>query len=387
MSASKKPLLSLFLVVATELIGFGMIIPVFPQLGLKLGVSSWMLGILLAAYSAAQFIASPVLGALSDRIGRRPVLIFSKLGSMVGYLVLAFSHNYWLFLLSRLIDGFTGGNISVARAYVADVTSPETRSKGMAVIGIAFGLGFILGPALGGFLYQFGDGLMAAGLTAAALSGLALLFTILFLKEPLERTPSQHPFSNIFSAFADLKGPLIGVVLVVQGLYMMIFSGMEVTFSIFTHYRLAFNEAQNSWLFVFLGLVTLVIQGGIVRRSKWSPKSMLLLGIPLTALGFLGLGLSHSLGVLLAALAALASGMGLTSAALPSWLSTLIDSESQGAGMGIFEAISSLSRVLGPLAALPLFGWSPVGCYLVYTGVLVALFGVILSLGKRPSRA
>ncbi|MEK7299169.1 MAG: MFS transporter [Candidatus Margulisiibacteriota bacterium] len=150
----KKPprfaLFTLFWVVATELIGFGLIIPVLPQIAARYQPNPYLLGFLLASYSLCQFFSAPILGRLSDKYGRKPVLLVSKMGTCISYLIFAFSGTYWLILLSRMLDGFTGGNISVARAYVADVTTDEHRSRGMAVIGMAFGFGFLLGPAMGG---------------------------------------------------------------------------------------------------------------------------------------------------------------------------------------------------------------------------------------------
>ena len=148
-----KPLFILFFVVFTELIGFGIIIPVLPQLAKTYQLNYFSLGVLMAAFSFAQFIAAPFLGHLSDKFGRKPVLIFSKAGTMLAYCILAYAQTYWVFLFARLLDGFTGGNIAVARAYVCDVTLHKDRAKGMAIIGIAFGLGFIVGPAISGFFY------------------------------------------------------------------------------------------------------------------------------------------------------------------------------------------------------------------------------------------
>jgi DHA1 family tetracycline resistance protein-like MFS transporter len=202
MSASKASLGILFLVVATELIGFGLIIPVLPQIAISFEADPTLLGVLMAAYSFAQFIAAPLLGALSDKYGRKPLLVISKLGTVFAYILLALSQSYVLFLIARLLDGFTGGNISVARAYVADVTSAENRSKGMAVIGIAFGTGFVLGPALGGFLFREGGGHFVPALVAGSLSLIAAILTILFLKEPEKRQESKSAASQLVSGIS-----------------------------------------------------------------------------------------------------------------------------------------------------------------------------------------
>ena len=172
-----------FLIVSTELIGFGLIIPVLPQLASQFEIDYFFIGLLMASYSIAQFISAPILGHLSDKFGRKPILILSKLGSVISYIILAFSSQYWMFLVSRLLDGFTGGNISVARAYLVDITDKKNRAKGMAIIGISFGIGFILGPALGG-VFHGGSHVIVTSFIAGGLSLIALILTILFLQEP-----------------------------------------------------------------------------------------------------------------------------------------------------------------------------------------------------------
>lgn len=380
-SSHKKALWTLFMVVATELIGFGLIIPILPQLGFKLHVPTLWVGFLMAAYSAAQFIAAPLLGQLSDRIGRRPVLLLSKLGTMIGYFVLAASHSFGLFLLSRLIDGFTGGNISVARAYIADITTPENRPKGMAVIGIAFGVGFIFGPALGGFLYPYGQALPA--LVAAGFSGIALILTYFFLPEPEHRTPSHSPQRQLWSGLSVLKAKWVPLILGTQLIYMLIFAGFETTFAVFTQFTFAFNEQQNSWLFVFAGLMTMLVQGGVTRRIMGKPKRMLLIGLATTAAAFALLSSAQHLSLLLLGVATLALGMGLISAYLPAIFSTLIPNENQGSAMGVYEGLNSLCRVFGPILAFGLFSLSIPGTYSLFA-IALALTGIVILLGFLP---
>jgi DHA1 family tetracycline resistance protein-like MFS transporter len=369
----KKSLFILFIVVATELIGFGLIIPVLPQLATQFNVSSFYLGILMAAYSAAQFVAAPFLGALSDRYGRRPILLLSKLGTIFGYGVLAVSHSYSLFLLSRIIDGFTGGNISIARAYVADVTTPENRPKGMAVIGIAFGVGFILGPALGGFLYSFANGQTIAALTAGGFSLLAFILTYFLLEEPPHRKVTESTFSLLKTGFKAFGSPIVQCICLAQLLFMLAFSGFETSFSVFTQHKFGFNTVQNSWLFVYAGLMTLVVQGYITRKKTAQPKKMVLMGLVLTACGFSSLAASQQLVTLCIGIGLMALGMGIVSAYLPSLLSTSTPQEHQGSILGFYEGIGSISRVFGPLAAFSLFSVSPSFCYTLYAVTLAAI--------------
>jgi len=375
---SQRPLLILYFVVATELIGFGLVIPILPQIGLQFASSNLMLSGLVAAYSASQFIASPVLGALSDRYGRKPVLVASKMGSLLGYLLFGFSTNFTMMLVSRLLDGFTGGNISTARAYVADVTSEADRPKGMAVIGMAFGTGFILGPALGGVLYNVGNmGHLVPGLVAAFLSLLATIITILFLKEPPIRRSHRLEIKPMVQAICH---PLVGVMLACQGIFMMMFSAFESTFSVFTFQQFGLTEQQNSTLFLYIGLLSLLIQGGIVRRAPKKLGTITAVGMGVTGLAFAGLYMAPSPMALLGSLAVLALGVGLVNAYLPAWVSTRAPEQSRGAMMGVFEGIGSGARVVGPFIGFvsvlsPLsggfgpFAWICLGLAIVMGGI------------------
>ncbi len=372
MASQRKAFGILFLVVATELIGFGLIIPILPQLASKFNVPSIWLGVLLASYSLAQFIAAPILGALSDVYGRKPVLIASKLGSCVAYGILAVSQSYTLFLIARLLDGFTGGNISTARAYVADITTPENRAKGMAVIGISFGTGFILGPALGGFLYGTFSGHFIPAMVAGSLSLAALILTWLFLEEPPKRTSiaTNRKWINFTEV---LKSPVIQIICVLQLVYMTVFSGFETTFSVFTDFVYRYTEQQNSMLFMYAGLLALVVQGMIMRKTSKRAKVMVILGFVITAIGFLLLAVSNWLWGLLMALAIFSVGIGLVNAYLPALLSTSCNDHDKGKVMGIYESLGSMGRILGPTMAYMGLVASMVHLYLAYVVVLLLL--------------
>jgi len=370
----KKALFVLFLVVSTELIGFGIIIPVLPQLALNLNVSSFAIGVLMAVYSLAQFFAAPVLGGLSDQYGRKPLLVMSKIGSVVGYCVLAIANTYGLFFLARLIDGITGGNISIARAYVADITTPEERPKGMAVIGMAFGFGFIVGPALGGILYSHTHGQFWAALAAAAASLVATILTIFLLKEPEKRAETyKHTPLSLIGGFLKLNSKFVMGICAIQFVFMTVFSGFETSFSVFTHHTLGYNVHQNSFLFVGLGLITLCVQGFVTRKKVSKPAKMVQIGLVLALVSFLGLALSSVLSAVLISLVPLAIGIALVGVYLPALLSTLVDADVQGHTMGIYEGFGSLSRVMGPLVTFSLFGLLYAKTYLVFSGVLFVL--------------
>lgn len=378
----KKPFLITFIIVATELIGFGLIVPVLPQLALKFDASPFQMGFLLAAYSLAQFIAAPILGSLSDRFGRKPLLVISKFGTMIGYLIMAASTGYVGFLFARLLDGFTGGNISVARAYLADVTTPEDRPKGMAIIGISFGLGFILGPALGGLLYSDVSGHKIAALVAAGCSLLAALLTILLLEEPQTRIKSGSAFSGLKAGISKLANPTILILFAVQFIYMAIFSGFEVTLSIFTHYYHGFSVKQNSWLFVYAGLLGLIVQGGLARRAPKNLKRAAVFGLLIMSVGCVGAVAIPTVSGLFLFIAAMAIGVGLVNVYMPSLVAKFTSDEDRGTLMGLYEGISSLSRIIGPLVIYTSFMGALVTGYTLFA-MLLSLAAALLVLGIR----
>ncbi len=373
----KRALFVLFLVVATELIGFGLIIPILPQIGYRFSLDRWQLGVLLAAYSAAQLIASPILGSLSDRWGRKPMLVVSKLGTVLSYGIFAYAGSYEWLLASRLLDGFTGGNISVARAYIVDITDEKSRSKGMAILGISFGLGFIIGPCLGGFLY---DGThQLAGLVAGAVSLLALILTIVLLKEPERQKTDTTRDIKWYQFLRVMKCPVIVFILGVHFVRMVVFSGFETTFALFTFHAFGFDESQNSWLFFYLGLAGLVIQGGLSRRSVSRVVPMVCLGLCLTSIAYGGLSMVATVPMLFAILLIFELGLALTMIYIPTWLADKnTDSESVGGVMGLYEATGSLARIIGPLMAFGLFFSSIRLGYAVFAWVLVPFWLVLV---------
>lgn len=383
-SPQKKALFTLFLVVATELIGFGLIIPVLPQIASKFESNHIMIGILMGAYSIAQFIAAPILGALSDKYGRKPILIASKIGTIFGYVVMAMATNYWLFLLARLIDGFTGGNISVARAYVADVTPKEERSKGMAIIGIAFGTGFIFGPALGGLLYGTQYGHSLAAIVAGSLSLIALLFTIFLLKEPEKRTAMAKESRSLSNGIKALSTTSVKLIVLCYFIYMLIFSGFETTFALFNAQAFHFTEKQNSLVYVFAGILGLLIQGGISRKKVPFPKNAVLLGFTSMAIGFAGFSISQSITFQLSALCFFALGIACINTYLPTLLTLYTKENNRGLIMGLYEGIGSLSRAIGPLLAFGLVMPKPRMGYFSYA-VLLGILGLIIFKGIKKS--
>jgi len=376
----KKPFFTIFLIVATELIGFGLIIPILPQLALQFNPTGLQLGILLSAYSFAQFFAAPLLGGLSDKWGRKPILVLSKAGTVVSYVILAFSGSYSLFLVSRLLDGFTGGNIAVARAYLNDITAPEDRAKGMAIIGISFGVGFIIGPGIGGLLYGSQYGHLIPALVAGSLSLLALFFTVFFLEESTrsESRVARASWNPWKAGWSLLRSRSIFLICLTQFVFILIFSGFETTFSVFTHHLLGYSERQNSFLFFYVGFLALIVQGFITRRPFKNLPLAVIIGLVLGGVSFIVLGASETLVSVLSSLVLLSLSIGLINTHLPAYLSNSVPDSHNGICMGLFESIGSLGRIVGPLCAYTtIFNHYSIG-YMIYGVFLflnIGLFG------------
>ncbi len=359
----------LFLIVFVDLVGFGMIIPLLPFFGEHFDASPAEVGLLMAAYSFTQFLAAPFWGRLSDRIGRRPVLLASLAGAVGAYIWLGFADTLWMLFAARLAAGAMAGNISTAFAYVADITEPSNRAKGMGVIGAAFGLGFIFGPAIGGILAG-SDPLTAdyrtPALAAAALSGLALVLTALILKESLSPAArARHaaiPAAKRWARFRSAIGrPSVALLLAISFLATFVFAGMETTFAMWSRRSFGWGPEQNGYLFAFVGLLSAAIQGGLIGRlaKRFGEGRLVVFGSMALALGMLMIPFSTSLAPLLAAMVIVALGFSLLSPSLNSLISLQVGADMQGGTMGVARSVTTLARVIGP-------GWA--GCLFYFIG-------------------
>ena len=405
----RPSLLVIFLTVFIDLVGFGIVVPLVPLYGKHLvpecvpavGAQGLVIGIIVAAFSAMQFLFSPVWGRLSDRHGRRPILLLSTAGAAVSYVLFALSAalarplaGLLLMILSRMLAGLFGGNITVAQAYIADISPPEERSKKMGLIGMAFGLGFIFGPAIGGLSYQYlgntGPGWMAAGMCAA---NFVLAFFILTESlKPASAPVTQRPHLDQWAH--TLRQPRIGVLVSVFFLATFCFSCFESTLPLLVsdnfHLDLKTSGSTIAYLFVYCGLIGAVVQGGLIGRlvKKFGEPRLIALSLVLTAASLAWLpyisGTAHlSWGVLarsqgvpwlamLAALALLSVGTSLTRPPLFGLLSILTPAQEQGATLGVAQSAGSLARILGPLFATPLLSFLPPLPYLVCAAILLA---------------
>ena len=402
---NRRPsILVIFLTVFIDLIGFGIVVPLVPVFSRHLGASGLVIGVIIASFSAMQFLFSPVWGKLSDRHGRRPILLISTAGAAVSYVVFALGSGIadhatalWVLLLARTFAGICGGNITVAQAYIADITPPADRSKKMGLIGMAFGLGFIFGPAISGLALKF-FGSTAPGWVAAALCTLNFFLALFILVE--SRQPSSIPASDrprLAQWTHTLAQPKIGLLVLIFFLATFAFSCFESTLALLVsdnfNLGIAQDESQSAttviYLFVFCGLIGACIQGGMIGRlvkkfgePKLIALSLLLTGLSLALLPFLkGEGplvwsrLFQAGGgawiKMLLALALLAIGSSLTRAPLFGLLSNLTSADEQGATIGVAQSFGSLARILGPLFAATLYMRVPSLPYLICGAVSI----------------
>ena len=359
----RSPLVVIFTTVFIDLVGFGIVIPVLPFYaeGTRFNATPRTVGLLFASYSIMQLIFAPVLGRLSDKYGRRPVLLISIIGTGIGFLILGFATTLWMLFLGRMLDGITGGNISTAQAYIADITTKEDRAKGMGLVGAAFGLGFIFGPAIGGILSRWGvevPFLFAAGLCFA--NALLLYFTL-----PETVTP-DHParvsasrgrgWSQLIEA---LKQPRLGFVLIIYFLFIVAFSIMTTSFSLYAMFRFGYDAQHTGYLFAYVGLIAVIIQGLLIGKlvQRFGELPLVIVGAlffagSLFAVPFVG-PMTGGLLALLIGGGIFSMGNSLSGPALTSLASKSAGPADQGSVLGVTQSVASLARAVGPsIAAL-----------------------------------
>jgi multidrug resistance protein len=350
-SSSRRPLGVLSLTVFIDLLGFGIVIPLLPLYAKRLSATPGQVGMLLASYSAAQLLFAPLWGRLSDRIGRRPVMLVSILGSIVAYVIYASAESLALLFVARTFAGVCGANLATAQAYIADVTTDKNRARGMAIIGAAFALGFVLGPALAGFTSaHFGE--HAPFWVAAALAALNLLSAAVFLPEPraaAERTAAAKP--RLSALPKALALPHMAALLVLTFTVTFAFANLEGTFSLWlADPPFSYDARDVGYVFTYIGVILSLVQGGLVGRmtKRRGEVRMVVMGTALLALGMLFLPAARSLAVLLVALVPITSGNGFAMPTLSALVSKVAPRERQGELLGVAQSMSSLARVVGP---------------------------------------
>lgn len=373
----------LFLAVLVDLVGFGIVLPLLPFYATDLGAAGLQVGLLVTVYSAVQLVMAPLWGRLSDRFGRRRVLILGLLGSAAAYIIFARADSLALLFVSRIVGGIGGSTIPVAQAYIADVTPPTRRAGNMGLIGAAFGLGFVIGPALGGILDGVSPGSPAApGYVAAGLCFANALVATLWLPESRrsqDRTTSRF---NLGAALSEVRASgQIKIILAGYLFITMAFSTLQPTLSLLASERFALGARQAGYLFAMLGLVSAVFQGGIVRAlvPRMGERRLFRYSAVPFAAGLLVIGLATDLRLLLAGLVLLGIGYGGAVPAVLGLLSRAASRERQGGVLGVGQSVGSLARVLGPAMAGALFDVRLAFPYMA--GAFLILLALLVSRG------
>ena len=402
----RSPLIFIFLTVFIDLLGVGIVVPLLPYYVkiIEQADASWLsssraliVGTLAASFSLFQFGFSPVLGALSDRFGRRPVLLISLAGTGISYIVFGLADHLLplgigtvlaVLFFARILDGVTGGNISTAQAYIADVTRPEERAKGLGLIGAAFGLGFMLGPALGGLLSTIS--LAAPAFAAASLTFGNLLFGIFWLPESLPAARrTKVPFSKMNPVVrlravvgkASIRPLLAGVLLL-----NFAFAGLQNNFAVFSDVRFGFSPTQNAFVFALIGLTAVFIQGFLIRKllPRFGEARLAVTGVGMMAVGFVMIAVAQVAWMLFPAIGVLAAGSSMATPSLTSLISRRVAPQEQGSILGCVQAFNSLMMVVGPLFAglnVDLIG--PAAPY--FSGsLLIAAAGIVITRALCP---
>jgi DHA1 family tetracycline resistance protein-like MFS transporter len=346
-----SPITILIITVLIDMTGFGMIIPLIPFYAQKLDAGPSGIGILISSFSVMQFFFSPVLGQISDTRGRKPILIFSILTSIGSFVLFTYATNYLLLLLSRVIAGLASEG-AVAQAYVADITSREKRSEGLGKIGAATGVGFILGPVIGGLLSPCG--FWAPGTAAVILGIINLLFVLLFLPEPERLTESGYAIgfkeylTNIFDA---VKEPVTGQIFVILFVITLSFAAIPVTVPLLALEYYGFTEVDMSYVFIFIGLVQVFLQGFAIRKLVQSlgEEKLIVLGPVFMMVGIIFMPLFRGIPFFGVSLILIAVGVGLTNTAVPSLISLMSPTEKQGRVLGLTQSVGSIARIPGPV--------------------------------------
>jgi DHA1 family tetracycline resistance protein-like MFS transporter len=357
---NKSQLVFIFLTVFIYLLGFGIIIPITPFLSRELGATATEAGLLMSSYSLMQFLFSPFWGRLSDRIGRRPVLLFCIVCEGLTYILFAYARSMHMLFAARILAGFFGASISTASAYISDITPPNERSKGMALIGVAFGLGFVFGPALGGGLSVWGHHISSrpffdTTFTALWVAGICFanwLFGMKYLKESLTITPPPRPRVSRLKMIAErLKMKTVGPLVIVYFMVSLSMSSMESTLVWFMGEKFNWGVKDVSFGFAYIGVMLVLTQGFIVRRMlpRVGERYTMITGLVLFIAGMSGIALAPNIPLMAVTMTFLAVGNGLLNPSTLGSISLVSRQDEQGVIMGITQSLSSLGRILGPV--------------------------------------
>src|SRR5579863_2746495 len=393
-TAGRSPLLPIFLIVLVDVLGLTIILPLLPFYAEQFGASATVVGLLISSYACCQLIAGPILGRMSDHMGRKPLLIVSQLGTLIGFLILALAGSLWMVFLSRIIDGLTAGNLSLAQAYIADVTTPENRAKSFGVIGIAFGIGFLIGPAISGFLAQYG--LVYPIFAAAFLSASSIVCTATLLpkSEPHMLEGDSGPGGRRLSilewkSYAEyFARPKLGRLLWQFFFFAFSFALFTSGFALYAQRRYTFNghpfgAKEVGYVLAWVGFLGLILQGGLIGRlvKLLGERTLVWTGFAISATGYGLLAWTRTVGGLLGA-CTVNSCSGVLRPAVTSLITQQAGRREQGVVLGLTQSITSVSQIVGPVIAGSLIDRGQLAAWALATAG-VAFFGMLVGLTRN----
>ena len=375
----------IFLTVFLDLLGFGIVIPILPLYAKEMHASDGKIGILLAVYSAAQLVFAPIWGRVSDRFGRRPVLLVSILGSCFSQLGYALAPSFWWLVVARGFAGICGANIAAAQAYIADVTDEKSRAAGMGMLGAAFGLGFVFGPAAGGLLSKLGDAVPFY--VASALSGVNFLLALVILIEP--RGAGERSASRVLSwsgLVRTLSSPRLAVLMLVYLVITFGFANLEATFTLYLSRRFHYERSGASYLYAYVGVIMIIVQGVLLRRivARVGERALVVGGTLLMGTGMLLIYLSMHLPLLFLALTAVSVGNAINTPSLTSLISRSASGAEQGGVLGVSQSLGALARILGPIFGTWALAFGVGVPYAAAAGVMAVACVIALAAIRQP---
>jgi DHA1 family tetracycline resistance protein-like MFS transporter len=384
-TTTRSPLLPIFLIVLVDVLGLTIILPLLPFYAEHLGASATVVGMLTSTYALCQLVAGPVLGKLSDRMGRKPLLIVSQLGTLVGFLILAFSNSLWLVFLSRVIDGLTAGNLSLAQAQIADVTTPENRARSFGIIGIAFGIGFLIGPAISGFLAQFSY--QYPIFAAAFLSASSVVCTATLLPKVTPHTddgeagPGGRRLGILeWKSYSQyFERPELGRLLWQFFFFAFSFAMFISGFALFGERRYHYGAKEIGYVFAWVGLLGIILQGGLMKPlvKALGERTLVWTGFATNVVGYGLLAWTRTLPQLLGASTITSYGGGVLRPAVTALITHQAGKREQGVVLGLTQSLTSISQIIAPLIAGALIdrGWLSAWAL----GIAVVCFGGLLT--------
>ncbi|WP_343698738.1 MFS transporter [Caulobacter sp.] len=390
---SARALIVLLLVVFINLVGFGIVIPLLPFYATAMDAAPWQVTTMFAAYSLGQFFGEPFWGRLSDRIGRRPVLIVTITANALAYVALAFAPNIWIAMAIRLVGGFGSGNISTIQGYMADVTPPEKRAGRMGLLGAAFGAGFVIGPSLGGLLAHPDAGLLGFQIPLFAAAGMAALATLgvmLFVAESRARSAPGAPQASRREALNEAKAhPILSRVLLATLVSTAAFAGMESIFGLWAHARFEWGPRQVGLCFAVIGVIASIGQGFLTGRlaRRFGEGRVLSAGLSIIAVSLFLTPFAPNAILATAAVGCTAFGQSLVFPCVAALMSRASPPDRQGQMLGLNMAAGSLARIGGPLLAGPLFGLATGGPFWVGAALMIPAVGLAMVIVQRTKAA